>query len=200
MPRLIALTGGIACGKSTVEHLLEELGAVVIDADKLAREVTAPGTDGLAEIVREFGAECLQPDGTLDRESLGRRVFGDDEARRRLNRIVHPRIAVASATRIAEAMSTSVPLVVYSAALLVESSTHAQFPALLVVTCSPQTQLRRLMQRDGLTADLALERIRAQLPLADKEAVATWVLHNDDSVDSLRQQTARLFEAITSTP
>jgi dephospho-CoA kinase len=200
MPRLIALTGGIACGKSTVEHLLEELGAVVIDADKLAREVTAPGTDGLAEIVREFGAECLQPDGTLDRESLGRRVFGDDEARRRLNRIVHPRIAVASATRIAEAMSTSVPLVVYSAALLVESSTHAQFPALLVVTCSPQTQLRRLMQRDGLTADLALERIRAQLPLADKEAVATWVLHNDDSADSLRQQTARLFEAITSTP
>ena len=191
-PRLIGLTGGIACGKSAVERFLTECGATVIDADQLARAVVAPGSDGLQEVVSAFGTHLLLPTGDLDRTALGALVFADAEARARLNTILHPRIAAASQQAIAAAFADGAPLIVYSAALLVEGGTHRGFDGLLVVTCSPALQRARLATRDGLSQDEVEQRLAAQMPLAEKEAAATWLLRNDGSLDELRAATCSL--------
>src|SRR5690606_29018251 len=122
----------------------------VVDADQIARDVVAPGTEGLAEIVEAFGREVLLPDGTLDRKRLGDRVFADPAARAKLNAITHPRIGAASAARMAELAETGAPYLIYEAALLVENGIHRAMAALVVVTARPETQLRRLMARDGI--------------------------------------------------
>lgn len=191
-PRLIGLTGGIACGKSAVERFLTECGAAVIDADQLARAVVALNSDGLREVVAAFGTHLLLPAGDLDRTALGIIVFADAEARARLNAIIHPRIAAASQQAIATAFAAGALLVVYSAALLVEGGTHRGFDGLLVVTCSPALQRARLATRDGLTPDEVEQRLAAQMPLHEKAAAATWLLHNDGSLDELRSATFNL--------
>lgn len=191
-PRIIGLTGGIACGKSEVERILTECGATVIDADQLARQVVAPGTEGLEEVIAAFGAALRLPDGNLDRPALGAIVFGNPEARARLGAILHPRIAAASQQAIAAALAAGAPLVVYSAALLVEGGSHHGFDGLLVVTCSPETQRARLAARDGLSDREVQDRLAAQLPLARKEAAATWILRNDGSLEELRYNTCAL--------
>lgn len=191
-PRIIGLTGGIACGKSAVERILASCGATVIDADQLARDVVAPGTDGLRAVIDAFGSSLLQSDGTLDRAALGHLVFADAEARARLGSILHPRIAVASQTAIAAAVAAGAPLVVYSAALLVEGGTHRAFDGLLVVSCRPEIQRRRLAERDGLGDEEVSQRLAAQMPLSEKEAAATWLLRNDGSLDDLREATCAL--------
>ena len=190
-PRLIGLTGGIACGKSAVERFLTECGATVIDADQLARAVVAPGSEGLREVIAAFGPDLLLPSGALDRTAL----FADAEARARLNAILHPRIAAASQQAIAAAFAAGAPLIVYSAALLVEGGTHRGFDGLLVVTCSPALQRARLATRDGLSPDEVDQRLAAQMPLADKEAAATWLIHNDGSLDDLRAATCSLAQS-----
>ena len=194
-PRLIGLTGGIACGKSAVERFLTECGATVIDADQLARAVVAPGSEGLREVIAAFGPDLLLPSGALDRTALGALVFADAEARARLNAILHPRIAAASQQAIAAAFAAGAPLIVYSAALLVEGGTHRGFDGLLVVTCAPALQRARLATRDGLSPDEVEQRLAAQMPLADKEAAATWLLHNDGSLDDLRAATCSLAQS-----
>ncbi len=191
-PRIIGLTGGIACGKSAVERLLAACGATVIDADQLAREVVAPGTEGLSELLSAFGQHLLLPDGSLDRTALGALVFADAAARARLNAILHPRIAAASQQAIAAALASDAPLVVYSAALLVEGGTHRGFDGLLVVTCSPETQRQRLAARDQLSDEAVNQRLAAQMPLAEKEAAATWLLRNDGTLEALRDATFAL--------
>ena len=193
-PRIIGLTGGIACGKSAVERFLADCGATVIDADQLARAVVAPGSEGLREVIAAFGSHLLLQTGDLDRAALGALVFADAEARTQLNAILHPRIAAASQQAIAGAFSAGAPLIVYSAALLVEGGTHRGFDGLLVVTCTPALQRTRLANRDGLSQAEVEQRLAAQMPLADKAAAATWLLHNDGSLDDLRAATCSLAQ------
>lgn len=181
---VVGLTGGIASGKSWVARRLRARGAVVVDADQLARDVVAPGQPALAEIGRAFGADVLRPDGTLDRGRLGDIVFADRDARRRLEAITHPAIAARAQAQIAAAASAGARVVFYEAALLVESGSHRWTDAVIVVAASPTTQRRRLMARDGLSAEQADARLAAQAPLAAKLAVATWVLRNDADDDA----------------
>lgn len=175
----IGLTGGIASGKSTAAARFRALGVPVVDADALAREAVAPGSEGLAEVVRAFGAEVLAPDGALDRKKLGEIVFSDPEARRRLERITHPRIAALSMQRMAEIAATGAPYGLYEAALLVENGVHRSLDGLVVVACAPEVQLRRLTARDGIDETAAKARLDAQMPVEDKLAAATWVIRND---------------------
>jgi dephospho-CoA kinase len=193
---VIGLTGGIASGKSTVAHVLSSLGVIVIDADKLAREVVAKGEPALQEIAATFGADVLTPNGELDREHLGARVFAEPTARARLNAITHPRIAQLSAKRIAEALLTDVPYVVYEAPLLVETGAHRGLAALIVVATPPEIQIERVRQRDGLDMSAARARIQAQAPLEAKLAVADYVIDNDGSLPELLAKAKRVHEQI----
>ena len=195
---ILGLTGGIACGKSAVAALLAAKGVPVVDADQGAREVVAPGSDGLAAVVAEFGAGVLAPDGTLDRKRLGERVFGDEAARQRLNAILHPRIAQWSAGRFLALAAEGRPFVLYEAALLVENGAHRALGGLIVVTARPEVQRARLMARDGIDAAAAQARIDAQWPLAQKVAVATEVIDNSGDREALREQVERLHARLVA--
>ncbi len=196
MNRVVALTGGIAAGKSTVARILESLGAKVVDADVIAREVVAPGTPGLASVAEAFGDDVIAADGTLDRAALGALVFADEEARRRLEAILHPLIGVASGAAIQAAMSHTDGPVFYEAALLIENGSYRDFETLVVVTAPDDVQLERIMARDGLDRDAAERRLAAQLPSREKVALADYVVQNDGSLEHLRAQVVALFEAV----
>ncbi|HEX5057971.1 MAG TPA: dephospho-CoA kinase [Kofleriaceae bacterium] len=193
---VIGLTGGIASGKSAVAKLLLAKGAAVIDADKLARDVVAPGQPALAELVARFGAAILATDGTLDRKRLGAIAFSDEQARRDLNRITHPRIAAASAAAIAAWSDAGANVVFYEAALLIENRVHTGLSGVVVVSAPPAVQQQRLMARDSLSAEDALARIAAQLPLAEKVKVATWVIENHGDLDDLTAEVDRVVAEI----
>lgn len=190
----VGLTGGIASGKSTVSALLAELGAVVIDADLLAREVVAPGTDGLAEVVETFGADVLAADGSLDRPALGAVVFADPDRRRALEAIVHPRVRELGALREAEAGPDDV--VVHDIPLLVETGQAGQFDAVVVVDVPEDLQLTRLTELRGLTAEEARSRIEAQATRAERLAVATHVIDNSGDLDQLRHRVAEVYREL----
>jgi dephospho-CoA kinase len=193
---VIGLTGGIASGKSTVARMLAERGAAVVDADLLARQIVEPGQPALAELIARFGPAILTPDGQLDRKRLGAIAFADPAARADLNRITHPRIAAASAGAIARFGDAGANVVFYEAALLVENRAHAGLAALIVVSAAAETQHARLVARDGMAADEATARIAAQAPLADKIAVATWVIHNDGDEAQLAREVDRVVGEI----
>jgi len=182
----IGLTGGIASGKSSVSSILADLGVAIVDADRIAREVVAPGSEGLAAVVAAFGPEVLTAEGALDREKVAARVFREPEARQTLQAITHPRIATRSAELLAELATTPSPYVVYDAPLLVEVGAHRGLDALIVVVAQPETQIARAVARDGMARDEAARRIAAQLPLADKVAVADYVVNNDGSRGELQ--------------
>ncbi len=188
---MVGLTGGIGAGKSVVAARLAELGAVVIDSDRLAREVVEPGTDGLREVVEEFGPEVLGPDGALDRPALGRLVFGDEAARRRLEAIVHPRVRARSAELIAAAPPDAV--VINDIPLLVESGIGAGFDLVVVVLAGEQTRLRRLAQARGMSTDEARARMAAQATDEQRRAAADVVLDNDGSREDLLAAVDRLW-------
>jgi dephospho-CoA kinase len=176
---LVGLTGGIATGKSTVSAMFRELGAEIIDADRLAREVVAPGEPALAEIARVFGSEVLLPDGGLDRKALGAIVFGDPEKRRALERITHPAIRERFVRRLAELEASGFTgVVLFDAAVLIESGNYRNMDHLVVVLNDEPTQLARLMARDGLGDDEALARVRSQMPVAEKAKLADHVIDN----------------------
>jgi dephospho-CoA kinase len=191
------LTGGIACGKSTVAALFAEWGASVVDADQVARDVVLPGTPGLARLVETFGPSILDDTGALRRERLGALVFSDSGMRGKLDAIMHPLIAAESARRMAAALgSTRVP-VFYEAALLVETGRGGDFPGLVVVACSPEVQLRRLLARNpDLGVDGARDRISSQMSVQDKVAAATWTIWNDGDHAALREASRRVFDAV----
>lgn len=193
MKKVYGLTGGIACGKSTVAAMLTERGARVIDADQLARDVVAPGSDGLDDVVSRFGSSVLLDDGSLDRAALGAIVFEDATARADLESILHPRIAMASMSAIAAAQDEPGDPIFYDAALLVEKGTWRNFAGLVVVACTPDTQVDRLARRDGLDAEAARARLDAQLPIADKVAVADHVIDNDGPLEGLAPQVDALL-------
>ena len=192
-PRVIGLTGGIGSGKSTVAAMLAQLGAEVIDADQVAREVVKPGLPVFEDIVREFGREVLQPDGTLDRKRLGARVFADPGARRRLEAITHPRIAMETQRRIG---ASKAPVVVYEATLLVENGIHKAMDGLIVVTAPETQQVARVVARDGLAADEVERRLAAQLPAAKKAAEADWVVKNEGSLADLQRQVEAVWKEL----
>ena len=194
--RTVGLTGGIGSGKSAVSALLAARGAVVLDADRMAREVVDRGTPGLAAVVEAFGPDVLLPDGSLDRPALGRRVFADPEQLARLNAIVHPLVGERYAREHAEAEASGARVAVHDVALLVESGLAERYDAVVVVAASPQTQLDRLVRLRGMDEQDARARIAAQAPLADKLAVATHVIHNDGPLEQLAPQVDRLWDEL----
>src|SRR4051812_40358727 len=186
----IGLTGGIGSGKSTVSQLLVQRGAVLIDADVLAREVVEPGTPGLAAVAEAFGEQVLAPDGSLDRPALAAVVFADPEARRRLDGIVHPLVRRRAAELVAAAAPDAV--VVQDVPLLVETGQAASFDLVLVVAADLETRVARLMQR-GLGEADARARIAAQASDEQRAAVADVVLDNSGSLEQLAAQVARFW-------
>ena len=187
----VGLTGGIASGKSTVSTILAELGAVVIDADALARDVVARGTPGLAAVVAEFGPALLTPDGDLDRPAMGALVFGDPDARRRLEAVIHPLVHERSAQLEAEAAADAV--VVHDIPLLAEVGRAGSFDAVIVVDAPPELQVSRMVQERGWTRDDAESRIAAQATREDRLAIATHVVDNTGSLEALRDQVERVY-------
>jgi len=188
---LVGLTGGIGAGKSAVAARLAELGAIVIDSDRLAREVVAPGTEGLAEVVAAFGEGVLAPDGSLDRPALARLVFGEDAARRRLEAIIHPRVR-ARAAEIAAAAPTDA-IVVNDVPLLVEAGLAAGFHLVIVVLADASTRVARLARDRGMAEAEARSRIAAQATDEQRRAVADVVLHNDGTPEELREAVDRAW-------
>ena len=182
----IGLTGGVASGKSTVSSILRELGALVIDADQLAREVVAPGTPGLAALVEEFGPGVLTEAGELDRPAMATRVFGDEPARRRLEAVVHPRVFEEIQRLEAEAPPGAV--VVHDIPLLAESGRADTFDAVVVVDAPLETQVERMVRDRGWSEDDARSRVAAQASREDRLAVATYVVENTGTRDALRER------------
>jgi dephospho-CoA kinase len=187
----VVVTGGIGSGKSEVTRLFDELGAVVIDADVLAREVVAAGTPGLAEIVRTFGPDLVGPDGELDRPAMGRRVFADPTARTQLEAIIHPRVRQRGGEIEAEAHEDAV--VVHDIPLLVETGQADRFDAVVVVDVPEELQVQRLAGR-GMDEEDARSRIRAQASREERLAIADYVIDNTGKREDLRPQVAEVFD------
>jgi dephospho-CoA kinase len=191
----VGLTGGIASGKSTVADELARRGAVIIDADELAREVVEPGTPGLAAIVRRFG-EGVQRDGRLDRAALATIVFADPQARRDLEQIIHPEVRRRAAEREAALPQTAV--VVHVIPLLVETGQQSDFDLCVVVDVDPQTQLARLMARGPMSREEAESRIAAQATRERRLAAADVVIHNVGAITDLTKQMDDLWSDLIS--
>ena len=194
----VGLTGGVASGKSTVSAMLAELGAVVIDADLLAREVVSPGTDGLAAVVEEFGPEVLGPDGALDRPRLGALVFADPERRRALEAIIHPRVRARAAEIEAAAQEGSV--VVHDIPLLTETGQAASFDAVVVVDVPTDVQVDRMVGIRGMPEEDARARISAQAPREERLAIATYIVENTGSLDELRARVEEVYRLLIGAP
>jgi len=194
--RRVGLTGGVAAGKSTVATILTELGAVVIDADLLAREVVEPGTPGLAAVVDAFGETVLTEDGRLDRPALGARVFGDEGARRRLEAILHPLIRARGAEL--EAAAPADALVVHDIPLLVESGQADRFDAVVVVDVPVRTQVERMVADRGWSREDAEARVAAQASREQRREVATYVIDNTGTREDLRDRVTEVFGQLVS--
>ena len=197
--QLIGLTGGIASGKSAVAAILRRLGARVIDADALAREVVEPGQPALNDIVALFGKEVLHRDGALDRKKLRSIVFENPQARKQLEAITHPRIRRLAQERIKQCAESGASLVVYEAPLFFETKIHLWLRPVVLVACDEQTQRRRLEQRDNLTPDEIERHLQAQMSLDEKRKLADYVIENNGSLDELEQKVKTLVEAIKAT-
>jgi dephospho-CoA kinase len=208
--RVVGLTGGIGTGKSTVARLLAALGAVVIDADRIVHELQAPGTPLVARLRDAFGPEIVRPDGALDRERLGRLVFADAAARKRLNELVHPAVGAEMVRRLAAARDAGAALVVLDIPLLLEGrAARASEPGraktasdlvseVIVVYAREEQQLERQLARDGATRAHALERIRAQLPIEEKRKLADHVIDNSGPLADTERQVRELYAKLTA--
>jgi dephospho-CoA kinase len=185
----IGLTGGIACGKTTVANLFAALGATIVDTDLLAREVVAPGSALLPQIAAHFGPAILAADGSLDRRELRSRVFADPAERRWLEALTHPAIRALTDERCNAAPG---PYSIVAIPLLVETGAACRFDRVLVVDCEPEVQLARLIARDGTTREEAQRMLAAQAPREARLAVANEVIHNDGDMASLRDQVEKL--------
>ncbi|GLW63251.1 dephospho-CoA kinase [Actinomadura rubrobrunea] len=190
----VGLTGGIGSGKSEVSARLRAHGAMIIDADRIAREVVEPGTPGLAAVAAEFGEEILRPDGSLDREKLASIVFSDADRRAALNAIVHPLVG----ERVAELMEAAPEdaVVVYDVPLLVENDLAGMYDVVVVVDAPVETQIRRLVERRGMTEEEARARIAAQATREQRRALAHHVIDNSGSLDELHAQVDALWDEL----
>ena len=192
--RVYGLTGGIASGKSTVAKMFAALGAKIIDADLLARSVVAPGTPGLAQVAARWPEVIV--DGQLDRKRLGAKVFADPAARAELNAIVHPLIAAEALEETARLAELGEKAVLYEAALIVENELDAGMDGLVVISVPEAVQVARLRAREGLGESEAKQRLAAQLPLEQKLARATWVVHNGGDLEQTQAQVAKIWDEI----
>jgi dephospho-CoA kinase len=196
--RRVALTGGIATGKSYVRSRFEDLGVPTIDADTLAREAVAPGTPGLNEVVRLFGPGICDSTGALDRKKLGAIVFADPNARQALEAIIHPFVREMTDKWFASLDPAQHRLAIADIPLLFEGGRDRDFDAVVVVACNPATQLRRLMDRDRISEDAARLRIAAQLPVEEKAAKADYVIRTDGTFDDTDRQIEQVLSRIQS--
>ena len=197
--KLIGLTGGIASGKSTVSAILRRLGAQVIDADALAREVVEPHRPAWNEIVQTFGNKVLQADNTLDRKKLRKTVFDNPEARKQLEAITHPKIRKLAQQKIKDYASSGASLVVYEAPLLFETGVHLWLRPVILVACDSAAQRRRLQQRDNLTPAEIEQHLGAQMSLEEKRKLADCVIDNNGTLEDLESKVKTLVQTILST-
>jgi dephospho-CoA kinase len=194
---LVGLTGGIACGKTTVARHFASWGADVIDADLLARRLVEPGAAGYDPVVRAFGTGILASDGSIDRAALGRLVFSDARRRLELEGILHPLIAAEERAAIDRlAASGRGGIAVVNAALLVEAGSHATYDRLVLVHCAEEIQVARSVARDGLSRDDALARVRAQLPTAEKLKVAHYAIDTGAGFASTEAQARTVWKSL----
>lgn len=193
----VGLTGGVASGKSTVSALLRDLGAVVVDADALAREVVEPGTPGLAAVAAAFGPEVLADDGSLDRARLGAVVFADPERRQALEAIIHPLVRERAAQ--IEAAAAPGAVVVHDIPLLVETGQAGSFDAVIVVDVPEDVQVERATRDRGWSQEEARSRIAAQASREQRRAAATYVVDNSGTTEDLRQRVAEVFGVLVRT-
>jgi dephospho-CoA kinase len=195
--KVLGLTGNIASGKSTVARMLGSMGARIIDADKIAREVVEPEKPAWADIVRKFGPEILSPDGTIDRRRLGEIVFADEGKRRLLMDITHPRIKEAVRERLSKLRKEDVSVAIVEAALIVESGGLREFlDGLIVVTADEERQIERLIKRNGYTRDEALARIGSQMPASEKALHADYLIDNSATEEETEALVKKLWEEI----
>jgi dephospho-CoA kinase len=192
----VALTGGIATGKSYVRRRLDAAGVPTIDADQLARDVVAPGTPGLEAVRARFGGGVIAVDGSLDRAALAAVIFGDAEARRALETIVHPAVRARTNDWLAAREREGATLAVADIPLLYETGRDQAFDEVIVVACAPATQLERLMSRDGLSEADARRRLAAQLPIEEKAARGTYVIRTDGTFANTDAQTSAVLSRL----
>ncbi|WP_036960192.1 dephospho-CoA kinase [Pseudoclavibacter soli] len=197
MPTVIALTGGIAAGKSTVARLFSELGARVIDADKVSREVVEPGEPAFDEIVAAFGPQVVAADGSLDRHALAAIVFSDPEQLAKLNAIVHPRVRQRVAERIDSAPEESI--VVYDVPLLVEANLPRSFDAIVTVSAPEQARIDRLIAERGYTPEEAAQRVAAQASDAEREEAADFVVDASGSLEDTQRHARQVWHQLAAT-
>lgn len=194
--KAIGITGGISCGVSLVARRFRELGAIIIEADQIAREVVEPGSEAHRKIVETFGKEVIRPDGTLDRRRLGAIVFKDPAARRRLNVITHPEIRRRIRAQV-EGVAAEQPdaVVIVDVPLLLDTTGPEAFDldGVIVVMATPEQQITRLMARDNLSREEAERRLAAQRPVAEKAAEADWVIDNTGTIEDTHRQVQALW-------
>jgi dephospho-CoA kinase len=190
----VGLTGSIAVGKSFVTSIFSELGCHTLDADRTARQVVLPGSPGLQAVVNAFGEDVLNEDRTLNRQQLGAVVFGDEEKRQQLNHILHPFI-IARQDEIMREWEKEDPqgIGIIDAALMIESGGYKRFDKLIVVHCRPEVQLERLMLRSGLSRDEAQARIDSQMPQAEKQRFADYLIDTSDGFEPTRERTVEVY-------
>jgi dephospho-CoA kinase len=196
--KIIGLTGGIASGKSLVAGFLDNMGAVIIDADRLAREVVMPGSPCYEAIVATFGSRILQADGSIDRKALGKIVFADTAARRQLEQITHPAIRKLADDRLAEERRKGTKVVFYMVPLLIEAGFTCCVDEIWVVYADEKTQLARLMARDRIGRDEALQKIAAQMPMEEKVKLAKIIIDNCGTLEQTERQVQKLWEGFSS--
>lgn len=197
--KLFGLTGGIASGKSTVAKILRQLGAAVVDADQLSREVVAPDHDGWKEILAAFGAGVLQADRGLDRQRLRTIIFNNPGARKQLEAIIHPRVRALAEQRIREHTEAGFALIVYEVPLLFEGKIHEWLRPVILVACDLNIQRQRLQARDQIDGAAAQKIIDAQMSLAEKRRLADYVIENDGDLADLEAQVRAVVAKIQST-
>jgi dephospho-CoA kinase len=194
----IGLTGGIACGKSTVSLRLRDAGYPVIDADTLAHQVVAPGTSGLKSVLSEFGADLLTPEGLLDRRKLGQRVFGHPDRLRALEEILHPLIRKETERLKQNYLESQTPIVIYDIPLLFETKAEHSFDKIVVVTCTKGQQKERLQRKTQLSEEEIDMRIASQIPLPYKEERADFIVYNNKNEQHLLSEIKRLIDWLQS--
>jgi len=196
---VVGLTGGIASGKSVVSNMLRDLGASIIDADEISREVMIPHTKCWEEVIASYGSELLLEDLTIDRKKLAISVFKNSEQIKKLNRIVHPYI-MQRIEEMIEKIKAKYPqaLVIVDAALLVETGVYEHYDKLIVVYVSKETQLKRLIIRDAMSQEEAESRIELQSPLTEKLKVADYKIENEGSLSETREEVEKVYKALTT--
>lgn len=192
---VVALTGGIACGKSTVAQMLKQCGAYIVDADEISRGLTAPGGAGLKEVRRVFGPEVFAPDGTLDRAALGQIVFGNDGARHKLNAALHPLIRQEMERQTQAGMECGAQVVVLDVPLLFEAGMQDMAQLVACVHCPEEIQILRMKSRNGYSREEALSRIRSQWPLSEKMRLSDLLISTNQPLEDLRHQVQSLYES-----